>query len=202
MRLLYAPTSPFARKVRITAHELGLAGDIALVACPANRLVPSPEILAHNPLSQVPTLVLDDGTAIADSGVICAYLARRAGAESFLPPEGPAYWSMLTAHTIADGLIEAAQIIRFETTLRPAALAWPDWIEAHMAKIRSALAFIEAEMPTLGARVDLATVTYACALGYLDLRLAGFPWREQAPEAARWFAAFAERPSFVESAPQ
>ena len=69
MKLLYTPTSPFARKVRVLAHELGLADAIELV--PTDLAAEAPELVAHNPLAQVPTLIRDDGTALYDSPVIC-----------------------------------------------------------------------------------------------------------------------------------
>jgi glutathione S-transferase len=57
MKLLYTRTSPFARKVRVLAHELALAE--------------APELVARNPLAQVPSSIRDHGAALYDSPVIC-----------------------------------------------------------------------------------------------------------------------------------
>lgn len=58
MKLWYAPTAPFARKVRVAAHELGLAEKLQLVEVDPWS---DPRLRALNPLAKVPTLVLDDG---------------------------------------------------------------------------------------------------------------------------------------------
>lgn len=201
MKLLYAPTSPFARKVRVAAHELGLSDTIALVSCSLSRLALNEEVRQHNPISQVPTLILTDGTAIADSGVICDYLNDRAGG-ALIPPHGPRRWEVLTAHAMGDGLLEAAQMLRYETSVRPAALAWTEWAEGHRAKLRSGLGALESAASGFGSRVDLATITFACALAYLDLRVPDLEWRTGHAQAAKWFASFDARPSMVATRPQ
>jgi glutathione S-transferase len=68
MQLWYAPTSPFARKVRIAAHELGLAYRIGLIKADPWT---DKRLRALNPLAKVPTLVLDDGRALYESALIC-----------------------------------------------------------------------------------------------------------------------------------
>ncbi len=74
LSLLYAPTSPFVRKVMVCAHLTGQAGAIELLDSAAHPVRRDPRIAAHNPLAKVPTLVLDDGEALYDSRVICEYL--------------------------------------------------------------------------------------------------------------------------------
>ena len=75
MRLLGTPTSPYVRKVRIVVHELGLADRIPFEAI---SLADNPDLSA-NPLRKVPTLLLDDGTAIYDSPVIMEWLDAELG---------------------------------------------------------------------------------------------------------------------------
>jgi glutathione S-transferase len=58
MKLFYAPTSPFARKVRVTAHELRLEDRIELVLV---NPWSDAELRSLNPLAKVPTLIRDDG---------------------------------------------------------------------------------------------------------------------------------------------
>ena len=57
MKLFYANTSPYARKVRVFAAEKGLGGRIEVILC--NPFDVPPELKAANPLSKVPSLVLD-----------------------------------------------------------------------------------------------------------------------------------------------
>ena len=66
-----APASPFARKVRIGAHVVGLIDDIAIEGGPSGE---GDVIYQQNPLGKIPVLVTDDGQAIYDSPVILEYL--------------------------------------------------------------------------------------------------------------------------------
>ena len=70
-----------------------------------------------------------------------------------------------------------------------------------MKKLRGALAEIEKLAPSFGNRVDIGTVTIACALGYLDFRYAHLDWRKDYPQAAAWAATFFERPSLKATVP-
>lgn len=75
LKLLYAPTSPYVRKVMACAHLAGVADRIQWLDSAAHPVRRDDRIAAHNPLAKVPTLILEDGTALYDSRVICEYLA-------------------------------------------------------------------------------------------------------------------------------
>ncbi|PZQ80546.1 MAG: glutathione S-transferase [Ancylobacter novellus] len=202
MKLIHAPTSPFVRKVMAVVLELGLADKVAIEFNPASPLQRDPALVDHNPLGKIPALILDDGTTLFDSPVICEYLAASAGDTVLFPPAGPARWAALTQQALGDGLLDAAIANRYETVMRPADLRWPGWTEAQLAKVRGALDRIEALAPTLPATPTIGTITLGCALGYLDFRYADLNWREGRPAAAAWFAAFDARPSMAETRPR
>lgn len=88
MKLLNSYVSPFAARVRLAVY----AGDLPVEIAPSGQWLPnwdkSPDFLAINPVGRVPTLVLDDGTALPESGVIVEYLAA-AFPESRLLPSDP-----------------------------------------------------------------------------------------------------------------
>ncbi|AWN53392.1 glutathione S-transferase [Methylobacterium sp. 17Sr1-1] len=201
MKLFYAKTSPFVRKVLVVAHELGLFERLELLPAAAHPINRDANIRAQNPLAQVPTLILDDGTALADSRVICEYLDHL-GQGGFFPAPGPARWAALTAQSTGDGLLDAALLCVYETRVRQENERSPAWVGGQREKIVDALARIEAAAPGLGERVDIASITYGCALGYLDLRLPDLGWRERAPAAAAWYAGFGERPSMQTTRPE
>jgi glutathione S-transferase len=75
MKLLNAYLSPFASRARLAIYAKNLPVRIE----PANLFLPDyskdPAYLAVNPIGRVPTLVLDDGSAIPESQVIVEYLA-------------------------------------------------------------------------------------------------------------------------------
>ena len=141
-------------------------------------------------------VLTDDGTVLADSRVICEYLDDLAGGGLF-PAAKSARWQALADQSLADGMLVATLLTRYETFMRPEPMRWPDWIAGQREKILSGLASFEARATTLGARRDIGVITLACALSYLDLRAPDLNWRSHAPALAGWYAAFAARPSMT-----
>ena len=89
MKLTFSPGSPFARKVRIAAIELGLIDKIELVPATVAPTQPN-EAYSHDisPLRKLPALILDDGKVIVDSYVIVEYLDELAGGGKLVPASG------------------------------------------------------------------------------------------------------------------
>ncbi len=199
MQLYSNPASPFVRKVRVSAHELRLTGRIELLDITQSPVNPHRELRAHNPLGKIPALITDAGESLYDSAVICEYLEALAGGNRLFPAPGPARWTALRRQALADGMADAAVLVRYEQTARPATLQWQDWIEAQFLKIRTALDALESE--NLDARCDIGAISIACALDYLDLRFPGERWRETRPRLGAWHAALSERPSLAATRP-
>ncbi|MBB2962497.1 glutathione S-transferase [Methylobacterium sp. R2-1] len=200
MKLFHSHSSPFVRKVMVVAHELGLAERLELLPSAVHPVKRDRSVLAQHPLAQVPTLILVTGESLADSRVICEYLDAEAGRRLF-PAEGPARWRALNEQSTADGVLDAALLIRYELTARPESERSAAWIEGQTAKIESALAWFEEHAENLEDRVDIGTIALACALGYLDLRFSDIAWRDDAPRLAAWFARFEERPAMIATRP-
>jgi len=196
MKLFFSPTSPYVRKVLAVAHEVGLAGRIEKVACAANPVNRDASIIARNPLGQVPTLLTDDGTMLADSRVICEYLDDIGGGSLF-PRSGAARYAALTCQSLADGVLAAALLLRYETFMRPQDLRWPEWIAGQWSKVFTTLDHVEAEAGGYDGRVDIGTIALACALSYLDFRTPDVDWRSARPRLAAWYAAFETRPAMA-----
>ena len=199
MKLIYSTASPYARKVLAVAHEVGLAGAVTTVTASAHPVDRNAEIRAKNPLGQIPTLLLDDGTALHDSRVICEYLDAKGGSSLF--GRGDARWPILVEQSLADGLMAAALLARYAVTARPEDLRWDGWLGGQMGKIEDALDRFEATVAASGERVDIGTISRGCALGYLDFRFGDFDWRASRPNLAAWWSGFSARPSMVATAP-
>jgi glutathione S-transferase len=132
--------------------------------------------------------------------VICEYLNDLGGGGLF-PAAGLDRWRALCEQSTADGLLDAALLIRYELTARPEPERSAAWIAGQQSKIDTTLTAFEAEAAGYAGRVDIGTIAVACALGYLDLRFADLGWRASRPALAGWFAGFAERPSMVATRP-
>lgn len=200
MKLFHSPFSPFVRKVMVVAHELGLVGRIECLPGAAHPTQRDQTVLSHNPLAQVPTLIDDDGRVLADSRVICEYLDT-VGAGTLFPKSVPARWIALGDQSLADGLLDAALLIRYERTVRPETERSDAWIAGQNAKIESVLGTFEERAESFTDRLDIGTISVGCALGYLDLRFADRHWRDGAPKLAAWERDFGERPSMTATRP-
>jgi len=200
MQIYYSPASPFVRKCLVVAHELGIAERIEKLPGAAGPVARDANIVARNPLGQVPTFITDDGAVLYDSRVICEYLNALQDGPLF-PAEGPARWARLTELALADGMTAAALLARYEGVLRPEPLRWKAWSDGQLAKVHTGLAWLEGAAPSFGDRVDIGTIAFACALGYMDYRFPAIAWRAEAPYSASWFDAFNQRASMRATMP-
>jgi len=201
MQLHANVASPFVRKVRVAALETGLDARIEKLERRQTPVAPDAALNADNPLGKIPCLITDEGLSLYDSRVICEYLDGLHDGPRLFPEPGPARWRALRRQALADGIMDAGVLVRYETFLRPEACRWDAWITNQKQKFRRALDVLEGEAAQLAGVIDIGTIAIGCALGYLDFRYPDEGWRERHPTLAAWFADFARRPSMVETAP-
>ena len=195
MKLYGNAASPFARKCRVIAHELGLKLEEI-------RTLPmqEPEFRRINPLGKIPALVLDDGSVLIDSPVICEYLNHMGGGKFFpgmnIFKNTSGRWKALGLAALGDGIADAAVayvILGRENPVPEAAR------KRQMDTVLAALDALErvnfAKDPTIGE------ISIGCALGYVDFRLPDLDWKSSRPKLAAWFARFSEYPSMKATAP-
>ena len=113
MKLYHSPTSPYVRKVMILLHETNQMDDVELVTASTSPLDPLEGLQAKNPLNKLPALERPDGPTLYDSRVICQYLDDRAGGKLY--PGGARRWDTLTLEATADGILDAALLITYES---------------------------------------------------------------------------------------
>ena len=196
MKLRYAPTSPYVRKVVVCLQELGLDDRVECVA--TNVWDPTTDIGETNPLGKVPALTLDDGTVLVDSPLICEYVNELA--DGPLLPGGPARWPVLRLQALADGILDAA-ILRLLEGRRPPELQSADWSARQKRAIDRALDVLEPEAAGWGDDLTLGQIAVGCALGYLDFRFGHEDWRPGRPNLEAWYNGFSARPSMQASIP-
>jgi glutathione S-transferase len=194
MILRSLPHSPYVRKVRVAAHEMGLADRVE--AAEAHVFDPATPLLGENPLGKVPALVRDDGLVLYDSTVICQYLDTLHGGARLFPPEGDALWQALRRNALGDGLGQAATW-NIRERYRPEGERSPRYQAYYERTIDRSFAALEAEAPTLGVRFGIGEISIACALSYVDLRYPDRAWRQFAPKLGDWYDTIAKRPSMA-----
>jgi glutathione S-transferase len=198
MKLRYSMTSPFVRKVLVTAIETGQEREIERI--PTVPTDPASGIATHNPLNKVPALILDDGTILLDSAVICEYLDHRKGGKLF-PAPGSARWAALKRQALSDGIMDAAILRRYEMQ-RPENLRSAEWDQRQKLKVDQSVAALEQEAAGFGDAFDIGTVTVAIMLDYLDFRFASEGWRQRSPDLVKWHKTFSARPSLQSTLPK
>lgn len=200
MKLFYSPTSPFARKVRVVIAEKQMSGIDLITVSPFDL---PPPLTAANPLSKVPALLLDDGTALYDSPVICEYLDSLGTGPRLIPVSGADRWTVLRRHALADGLMDTTLSLALEINRRPEHERSPQWIERWCAAILRTTAALEDEIGAFAPEPDMGHIATACALAYLDLRAsAHLGWRDNCRKLSAWFAAFEQRPAMQSTRPE
>jgi len=194
MILYNGPTSPFGRSVKVTMLELGLPVEERAIE------VYTAEFLdKKNPLRQIPTLELADGTAIFDSRIICRYFDSISGRETLYPKAD--YWNLETRISIAIGITEAGLQRRMEV-IRPEGEKSPAFIQKQEARIDRAIDHLETLADKLtGEPLAMDQIVIACALAYTDFRYKD-GWRQRCPKLDRWSREFAQRPSMLASQPK
>lgn len=202
MTLFYSPFSPFVRKIMVLLHETGQLDRVALQSVNISPTQPDATLNQGNPAGKIPALRLADGSVLHDSRVIFEYLDLQHVGNPLIPREGSSRWQRLTVASLADAIAESAVLTRYETFLRPEEKRWDAWIDAQQEKIRRGLAQLEeAHIAELSAAFDVAAIGVACALGYIDLRMPQFGWRDAQPKLAAWYAEVSQRPSLQATEP-
>ncbi|MFL1503547.1 glutathione S-transferase [Pseudomonas sp. O64] len=202
MTLFHNPASPFVRKVRVLLIETGQQDRVALHGCMPTPVNPDAQLARENPVGKIPALRLADGSVLHDSRVILDYLDHQHVGNPLIPRDGSARWRRLTLASMADGIMDAAVLVRYETAMRPAEKHWAQWLDEQRNKIRRAVAELEKEaIAELASRFDIASISVACALGYLDFRHPDLQWRTANPKLADWYAEVSQRPSMFETQP-
>lgn len=199
MKLFFSATSPYARKVRVTAAELGCAGRLELVA--VDTWKPGAQLEACNPLARVPTLLCPDGLVLYDSPVICEYLDAVFGSGALLPQEAPARWRVLRLQALGDGLMDLA-VERFVELARQPDRRDAAWLERTERGIQRIVGRLAAESLPPADLPDLGGISLACALGYVELRYPSFPWRQSVPAVGRWMEGWERRASMRSTRPE
>ena len=201
MKLLGSGPSPYTRKVRIVLAEKKIDCEFETVdVAPADN-----PVNASNPLGKVPTLLLDDGTALFDSRVIVEFLDNVSPIARLIPEDNRERVAVRRWEALADGSLDAGLLIRYES-LRPKKEQSRTWTDKQTGKLKRGLAMIAAELGERpwchGDRYSLADIAVGCCLGWLDFRKpGGVDWHKEYPGLARHYQKLMERPAFADTVP-
>jgi glutathione S-transferase len=199
MKLYINPASPFARKCRIVARELSIALEEIQIDPWSDE-----SLRRINPLQKIPVLVLDDGSVLFDSGVICDYLNDYKNGH-FFPKEsmfrtGSGRWRARVLQTIGDGISDAS-VAMFRETKVPEDRRNTERTTRLTAAIVSSLDVLERSAAKFTDSPTIGEVSAGCALGHLDFRHSHIEWRATRPTLRDWFEAFSKFESVAATFP-
>jgi glutathione S-transferase len=202
MKLLASPASPYTRKVRIVLAEKKIdceveQVDVAPIDNPVNP---------HNPLGKIPTLVLDDGTALYDSRVIVEFLDGKSPISRLIPDDLRERVAVRRWEALADGVLDAGLLVRYES-LRDKSERSQAWTDKQLARMKRGMAQMATELAERawchGERYSLADIAVGCCLGWLNFRKPGeVDWLGEHPGLAKHYDKLMTRPGFADTVPQ
>ena len=202
MKLLGSLASPYTRKVRVVAAEKKIDCELELVDV---NPVENP-VNTHNPLGKVPTLVLDDGTALYDSRVIVDFLDARSPLGRLIPDETRDRVAVRRWEALADGVLDAGLLVRYESQRKQLERSQA-WSDKQLARMHRALELMAKDLEGRpwchNDRYSLADIAVGCSLGWLDFRRPGeVDWHAEYPVLAQHYRKLMERAPFAETVPQ
>ena len=202
MKLLGSPASPYTRKVRIVLAEKRIECDTENVDV---QPVENP-VNSHNPLGKIPTLVLDDGTALYDSRVIVEFLDSVSPISRLIPDDMRDRVAVRRWEALADGVLDAGLLARYES-LREKNEQSAAWSAKQLARMRRGMEQMRSELDGRpwchNGRYSLADIAVGCCLGWLAFRKpGGVDWHAQYPGLAQHYKKLMERQPFADTVPQ
>ena len=200
MKLTFSPASPFARKVRIAAIELGLIDRIELIPSTVAPGTANEEYSKLTPRKKLPVLITNEGEVILDSYVIVEYLDEIGGG-ALIPGYGQKRWQVKTDHSLLDGMLDSMLLCRYEGLLRPEPMRWQAWSDDHWNRAWTGMARFESRDDVLNGPFDIVQIGLACVLGYADFRFTNCGWRKAYPKLDKFNQKMLERPSVKISVP-
>src|SRR5688572_4648960 len=201
MKLLSSPASPYTRKVRIVLTEKKIDCELETVdVAPAEN-----PVNAHNPLGKVPTLLLDDGTALYDSRVIVEFLDGKSPINRLIPEDLRERVQVRRWEALADGVLDAGLLVRYES-LRDKKEQSKAWSSKQLARVHRGMKQMTEELGERGwchgERYSLADIALGCCFGWLHFRKPGdVDWQREYPVLSKHYEKLMARPPFADTVP-
>lgn len=195
MKLLYQSHSPYARKVLVAAHEMGLDARLEVIHHETSPMLRNDEVFALNPLGKVPVLICADQTVLFDSSVICEYLDGLQQGPKLFPTSSALRFPALRNQAIAMGIADAGIAVRWETERRPEAVRWAPLREGHLQKIAVSCDFLETTVDP-EKQLDIGDIALATALSWIAFRRI-YDFQVRRPRLWSWYQQISARPSMM-----
>jgi len=199
MKILQTKTAPNPRRVRIFLAEKGI--EVPFEELDILKGLKTPEFTRLNPFQRVPVLILDDGTAIAETMAICRYF-EETKPEPALFGKGAKQRALIEMWNRRMELGLLACVAAAFRHLHPAAAQLevpqvPAWGEANKPRTMQFLEFLNRELKdrpyVAGADYTVADITALVAVDFMRVSKLAVP--DTLGNLQRWHKAVSGRPS-------
>lgn len=204
MRLIGILLSPFVRRVAVSLNvlEVSFERDEVFVFGEPDRIRP------HNPLVRIPVLILDDGTALVESGAILDEIDHMVSPERrLIPVDHPQRRRLVQTAAIALACAEKAQWAFYERRVRPAEKVHEPWIEHNDRQLLAGLEHLNmtvAEVDDQGwiagmPNISQADITTTIAFSFATIARPNLELEERFPQISRFAKRCEGLPAFAEA---
>ena len=202
MKLISSLKSPYGRMTRIVRLEKGLSDSVEYEVV-QTRGENNPYYNV-NPSGRVPSLILDDGTVLEESALICWYLDHIDGTPKLHPVDGMNGLEQRRIEAIARSMLDGTSLWLREYLLRPSEMR-SETIIGHERRRAFRLADVfekEVEGELLSGPINMAQITLACVFhGNMIDSLPEFAWQEGRLHLCNWVEHIGQNLSVKETAP-
>jgi glutathione S-transferase len=137
-----------------------------------------------------------------DSRVIVEYFDHLAGGDILIPKDWPRRMHVLKVQALADGITDAAVLMLYEGRFRTPEKHDANWLAHQSGKMDRGLGVLEISLPAIGAKPDIAAITIACMMEWLEFRFSTLSSGKY-PHLNAFVEAFHKAvPDFAKSAPK
>ena len=161
LKLLGHYMSPYTRRVAVSLHVLGIPFELVELS-----VIQQPErVRPHNPVLRIPTVVMDDGEPLLESGAILDEIDQIAGpARALVPSNGASRRRVMQTTALAIASMEKVQWGYYERRFRPPEKVHEPWIEHNNGQAVGGLLRLDAmaaAVPPSGWLAGTAAMTQA-----------------------------------------
>ena len=202
MKLISSLKSPYGRMARIVRLEKCLVESVEYEVV-QTRGEDNPYYNV-NPSGRVPSLLLDDGTVLEDSALICWYLDHIDKMPKLHPLDEVHGLEHRRIEAMARSMLDGISLWSREYIYRPQEIRSETMIDHERRRALRLADVFEKEVkgPLLLGPINMAQITLACVFhGSMADTLPGFTWQDRRPQLRNWVEHIGKNTSVRDTAP-
>lgn len=199
-RLISATPSPYARKVRIQLAEKSIPFEL-VTEVPWDNDTSTPQF---NPLEKLPVLICDNGETVYESRFVNEWVEVQHPEPPLMPRDKDGLLLVKRFEILSDGICDACVLVFWERARAESARS-EEWMARQLRKRDGGMKEISrllGDKPfCVGDRLTLADIAVGSLLGWLNVRMSEYKWRDQYANLAKLQDRLEKRPSFASTVP-